>query len=710
MQPLSHPFTRDLVLVGGGHSHALVLKFWGMKPLPGARLTLINPGPTAAYSGMLPGHIAGHYTRDALEIDLVRLARFAGARLILGAAEGIDLSRGEVHVAGRPPVCFDLASIDVGITTAMPEIPGFAEHAIPAKPLERFATAWQTVLQTSGPASVAVIGGGVAGAELILAMGHALSRAERPAKLHLIERDKVLTALPARSAARLREALERAGVTLHEGVEVRAITSEGVTLEGYEISADFVCGAAGARPHAWLAETGLAQQDGYLNIDPQLRTSDPRIFAAGDCAHMPFAPRPKAGVYAVRQAPVLAQNLRVALRETGRMHRYSPQKDYLKLVSMGGKTALGDRFGLSFAGPLIWRWKDRIDRKFMSKLKHLPQMAPPALPDPRAAGAAELGDKVLCGGCGAKLGQGALMAALCETPSVLPGDDAAQVRIGGADLVFSTDHLREITADPVTMTRIAAQHALGDIWAMGGQPQAVLASLVLPRMSPRLAGRTLDEIMTTARAIMRAGGADIVGGHTSQGTELTIGFTIAGTCDGTAIGLARARPGDALILTKPLGSGVLMAGEMAGLARGEDVAAALHRMVQSQAQASTLLKSAHAMTDVTGFGLLGHLRNICLNSGVGAEITLEAVPLMQGALELSRQGVRSSLYPDNRAPFPDLADSPRHDLLIDPQTSGGLLAALPGDGAHTLSALRDAGYEAARIGIVKEGLGQIRIV
>ena len=165
-----------------------------------------------------------------------------------------------------------------------------------------------------------------------------------------------------------------------------------------------------------------------------------------------------------------------------------------------------------------------------------------------------------------------------------------------------------------------------------------------------------------------------------------------------------------MILTKPLGSGVLMAGEMAGLARGEDVAAALHRMVQSQAQASTLLKDAHAMTDVTGFGLLGHLRNICLNSGVGAEITLEAVPLMQGALELSRQGVRSSLYPDNRAPFPDLADSPRHDLLIDPQTSGGLLAALPGDGADTLSALRDAGYEAARIGIVTEGVGQIRIV
>lgn len=710
MKPSFHPFTRDLVLVGGGHSHALVLRSWGMKPLPGARLTLINPRPAAAYSGMLPGHIAGHYTRDALEIDLVRLARFAGARLVLGAAEGIDLSRGEVHVAGRPPIGFDLTSIDVGITTAMPEIPGFDEFAVPAKPLEQFAAAWQSFLQNSGPASVAVIGGGVAGAELILAIGHALSQAGRHAKLHLIERDTVLTALPARSAPRLRAALEQAGVTLHEGAKVQAITQDGVTLDGHEIAADFVCGAAGARPHSWLAETGLAQQDGYLSIDPQLRTSDPRVFAAGDCAHMPFSPRPKAGVYAVRQAPVLAQNLRMALRETGTLKRYHPQKDYLKLVSMGGKSALGDRLGLSFAGPWVWQWKDRIDRKFMSKLKDLPQMALPALPDPRAAGAAELGDKVLCGGCGAKLGQGALMAALWEGAPEMPGDDAALVRIGGAELVFSTDHLREITADPVTMTRIAAQHALGDIWAMGGQPRTVLTSLVLPRMSPRLSSRTLEEIMTTARAIMSAAGAEIVGGHTSQGAELTIGFAIAGECDGTAIGLAGARPGDSLILTKPLGSGVLMAGEMAGLARGEDVAEALDQMIQSQAQASTLLKDAHAMTDVTGFGLLGHLRNICLNSGVGAEITLESVPFMQGALDLARRGIRSSLYPDNRAPFPDLADSPRHDLLIDPQTSGGLLAAVPGNGADTLSALREAGYAAAQIGIVTEGTGQIRIV
>ncbi|MBV7396543.1 selenide, water dikinase SelD [Mameliella sediminis] len=708
---MPHPDTRDLVLIGGGHSHALLLRSWGMKPLPGARLTLINPGPTAAYSGMLPGHIAGHYPKAALEIDLVRLARFAGARLIIGAAQQIDLARGQIIVPGRPPIGFDVASIDIGITTAMPEIPGFAEHAVPAKPLEDFARAWQAFLHQDGPAEVAMIGGGVAGAELILAMGHALSKAGRPADLHLMERDRVLSALPAGSAARLRRALKTAGVTLHEGAEVREIGPGRILLADQEVAAGFICGAAGARPHSWLAETGLSLRDGFVTVDPRLQTSDPRLFAAGDCADMAFDPRPKAGVYAVRQAPVLAHNLRIALAGTGQMRRYRPQKDYLKLVSIGGKSALGDRLGVKFSGRWVWRWKDRIDRKFMEKLQDLPRMQPPALPSPRAAGAEELGTKVLCGGCGAKLGQGALMTALCEHPgdTALPGDDAASVRVGGGEAILSTDHLRAFVADPVVMTRIAAHHALGDIWAMGARPKAVLASLVLPRMAPALSARTLAEIMATARQVVREAGAEIVGGHSSQGSEMTIGFTVAGECVGVPIGLSGAKPGDALILTKPIGSGVLMAAEMSGDASGGDVAAALDLMVQSQAVASSLLRSAHAMTDVTGFGLLGHLRNICMNSGTGAELDLDRVPLMAGALELSRKGIRSSLYPDNRAPFPDLQETPHHDLLIDPQTSGGLLAAVGGDGSAELAALRKAGYPAACIGRITAETGQIRI-
>ena len=134
MTPLI-PLTRDLVLIGGGHAHALVLRMWGMKPLAGVRLTVINPGPTAPYSGMLPGHIAGHYSREALDIDLVRLCRFAGARLIVGEAAHIDRKAKTVHVPGRPPIGYDVVSVDIGIHTQMPELEGFAAHGVPVKPL-----------------------------------------------------------------------------------------------------------------------------------------------------------------------------------------------------------------------------------------------------------------------------------------------------------------------------------------------------------------------------------------------------------------------------------------------------------------------------------------------------------------------------------------------------------------------------------------------
>ena len=707
MQPSAHPFTRDLVLIGGGHTHALVLRAWGMNPLPGTRVTVINPHPTAPYSGMLPGHVAGHYDKDILDIDLVRLTHFAQARLVIGKAQAVDLASRQIHIPDHPPIGFDVASIDIGITTALPDMPGFDQYAIPAKPLDRFAEAWQTYLSKEGPADVAIIGGGVAGVELALAMSHALTQKGRDYRVHVIERDRALTALKPRAAEHLRGVLKAFGVHVHEATDVRAVTAEGVTLSDGVIPADFVCGAAGAMPHAWLSHTGLVHDRGFLTVDDRLRTSDPMIFAVGDCADMAFAPRPKAGVYAVRQAPVLLHNLRTALRGTGSTKPYHPQRDYLKLISLGGKSALGERFGMTFSGPWVWRWKDHIDQKFMSKLKELPLSPPPALPDPRAAGAEELGAKVMCGGCGAKLGQGALNAAL--NMGALPGDDAAVVRIGNAQMVISTDHLREMTADPVTMTRITMQHALGDIWAMGARPRAAVANIILPRMAPALASRTLSEIMATARAEIEAVGGEIVGGHSSLGAELTIGFTVTGKSVQDPILLSGARPGDHLILTKPIGSGVIMAAYMAGQARGHDVHSALQAMTKSQESAAQILTHAHAMTDVTGFGLLGHLRNICLASGMDAELDLAKVPLLPGALHLAGLGIRSSLYPDNRVAFPALEDTPLNDLLIDPQTSGGLLAAVPGDPEGVIMALQAAGHEAAMIGRILSGDGQIRI-
>jgi selenide, water dikinase len=350
----------------------------------------------------------------------------------------------------------------------------------------------------------------------------------------------------------------------------------------------------------------------------------------------------------------------------------------------------------------MWRWKDRIDARFMDRLKHLPTMAQPRPPARAARGlATEMAGPAPCGGCGAKLGAGALGTILGGRP----GDDAAVVTVGGLRQVMSTDHLRGFALDPVLVARAAAIHAMGDIWAMGARPQVALATVILPRMAARLQGAWLAEVMTAARDIFAAEGAEIVGGHSSMGTEVTLGFAVTGVLDRDPVTLAGARPGDALILSRGIGTGVVLAAEMQMRATGPEVAATWAQMTTPQGAASAILAPhAHAMTDVTGFGLAGHLGNICAASGVGAEVRLDALPLLPGALRLSAEGLRSTLFAQNRAALAGRVTAPetaQAALIFDPQTAGGLLAAVPRQEAEKIvAALCRAGFAAACIGHV----------
>lgn len=728
MTPSTYPPLRDLVLIGGGHAHALVLRMWAMNPLPGTRLTVINPDPVAPYTGMLPGLIAGHYRRDELMIDLVRLARFAGARLILGRATGLDREARLIHLRDRPPLAYDLCSIDVGITSDLPDLPG-AEHAVAAKPLADYAEAWEAfVARGLAFPRVAILGAGLGGVELALASLHRLRSAGAKPQVTLI--DRATTLLPGLGGAARRKVLgqlQAAGVVLRSGAEVSAIAPGSITLAGgEEIGSDFTLTVAGARPQGWLAGLGLRHDRGFLVTDAVFRTSDPLVFAVGDCATIEGAARPKAGVFAVRSAPVLHANLRAAL--AGKPLRpFRPQRDYLKLVALGGKAAVADKWGLALAAPWLWRLKDRIDRAFMERLSDLPAMARPVAPAEATEGLAQhLARRPLCGGCGAKLGPGTLADALGALPPPVrsevlsgPGDDAAVLEIGGTRQVLTTDHLRAFTPDARLMARLTALHALGDILAMGAAPQVALAQITLPPLGPDLQARMLGEVMDETAATFRAAGADVVGGHSTEGAELVIGFTVTGTAD-RVIGKGGARPGDALVLTRPIGSGVILAAEMAlarvpGLLLGEIWAGCIAQMSRPQGDAATLLAGeARAMTDVTGFGLAGHLLEMLRASGVAAELRLDEVPLMPGALDLARAGQGSSLQPANLAAVSWQMTAPQDDrvaLLTDPQTCGGLLAAVPNDRAGALvDALRAQGHVAAVIGRVAEGAPHLTVI
>jgi selenide,water dikinase len=727
------PITRDLLLIGGGHAHAIVLKMWGMKPLPGVRLTLINPDPTAPYTGMLPGLVAGHYQRNALEIDLVRLARFAGARLVLDRVVGLDLAKSRAQLAERPDIAFDLVSIDIGIGSGLAGID--QGQAWPAKPLGAFTDAWEAfvakvIAGTKAP-SVAVIGGGLGGVELAMAMAHRLGGAcpdRRAIKITLVEaqQDLLATSAPALGKA-MRSGLAELGVKVLTGSAVTAIEGARMHLAtGDTLEADFMATVAGARPAAWLSQTGLALHEGFISIDETLRSlSHQTAFAVGDTAHMQASPRPKAGVFAVRQGPILYHNLRAALSGR-RLKPFRPQTDYLKLVSLGGQKAVAEKWGLCVSGAGLWRLKDQIDQKFMAMLSTLPTMAAPDMaPGPVALGVTEAqAAQPLCGGCGSKVGPEALASALSDLApptraDVLAGrgDDAAVLAWGAGDSqVFSCDHFRAFSLDPYVMAQITANHALGDIWAMGGDPQAALASIILPPMTKAKQSDTVAEIVAGFQASLQAAGADLVGGHTSLGAELTLGLSVTGLMQGRKpLGLGGAQPGDVLVLTKPVGVGTVMAAEMPGLAKGGWVAASLNQMLASSGPASRLLRNhAHAMTDITGFGLAGHVQGLLSAAHLSATLDLNQIRWTEGAIDLARAGIRSSIFPETSRFAQDLQTSasvradPRFDLLFDPQTAGGLVAAVPAEAVQDLSkAFADQGLGLWIIGALADEPSQI---
>lgn len=418
----SAPITRDLLLIGGGHAHALLLKMWGMKPLPGVRLTLVNPDPTAPYTGMLPGFVAGHYEQDEVEIDLVKLARFAGARLILGHVEGLDLKAGRASVAGRPDIAFDIASLDIGIASGQPRTVAGETALWPAKPMPRFAQGWQAhldhVAAGNCPATAAVIGGGVGGVELAMAMAHRLRNLSPTARVTLIEAsDQILPLAPPSLRRTLARKLKDLQIDVRTGSKVDRVEGQIAHLaNGQTIEASFFASVAGAVPARWLEQTGLSLKDGYIRVDRALRSiSHDTLFAVGDCAHMDLSPRPKAGVFAVRQAPILFANLQAAL-SGGRLRPFHPQGDYLKLISLGTKAAVAEKWGISLNLPGLWAWKDQIDQRFLERL------SPPSIPMEHAAstGPVSLGvtaleqAQPLCGGCGSKVGPDVLNAALCD--------------------------------------------------------------------------------------------------------------------------------------------------------------------------------------------------------------------------------------------------------------------------------------------------------
>ena len=508
MNSVSHPVIKDVVLVGAGHSHVAVLRMFGMKPIPGVRLTLISREVHTPYSGMLPGLIAGHYGIDDAHIDTGPLTRFAGARLYQDEVVGLDLAGRHVICRRRPPVAYDLLSLNIGSTPNTADVPGADEHAIAVKPIDGFLTRFEAlearVLARNGRTRVALVGAGAGGVELLLSVERRLRREVSragfdPGGLSFVlvsDVAEILPSFPAAFRSRFHAILAARGIAVVSGAAVARVEAGRLVLDGHApVEADEILWTTQAAPARWLAQAGLPlDRRGFLAVDDTLRvTGQDGLFAAGDTIAFAARDLPKSGVYAVRAGPVLADNIRRTL--TGRPLRpFRPQREALYLVSTGERHAVGTRNGLVVEGDWVWRWKDWIDRRFMRKFNELPEMAkPPAAVSPVADRQAlqEISAIAMrCGGCGAKVGATVLSRALASIEpaaraDVVVGldapDDAALVDVGGERLSLQTvDYFRAIVDDPYVLGKIAANHSLGDVYAMGGEPQTALAIATVP--------------------------------------------------------------------------------------------------------------------------------------------------------------------------------------------------------------------------------------
>jgi len=520
------------------------------------------------------------------------------------------------------------------------------------------------------------------------------------------------------------------------------------------------CTSAGAAP--WLSQNTPfdTTEDGFLKVkDTYELVNHPGVFAAGDCCSMVDNPRPKAGVFAVRAGPYIKENL-IAYLLKKPLTTHNPQTDFLGLISTGDKYAVASRGCHALEGQFLWTLKDQIDRTWMDGYQNLPDMEaaddnddeiessspeskqflPPSLttrgPDTMAAFAAA---PMRCGGCGAKVGARTLSrvldavhrrrmvrardtrgdgsAAIADdenrarfAPKEIDHEDAAVVMLperGGGAMVYTIDFFRSFISDPFVFGKIAAVHALSDCHAMGAKAQTALALAIVPFAAfEAMTESTLIDMLSGASDILDEDNCELSGGHTCEGAELALGFSINGYIENPSLLFKKrgGKVGDKIVLTKAIGTGAVFAADMRAKCSGEFVEEAIENMVTSNGLASKVAMqiqrerlgsgaqdgdngAIHGCTDVTGFGLAGHLlemlaaNDIESEDSIGANINISAVPFLGGALEASTDAIVSSLHRENYRSRRSVINHEeaaksypiKYPLLFDPQTAGGLL-------------------------------------
>jgi len=729
----------NVVLLGIGHTNAHVLRMWRMKPIKDAQLICVSNHWKAAYSGMMPGVLAGQYETERMEIDLVRLCAASGARLIVDEVTGIDHERRSLVFRDRADIPFSVLSIGIGSIPSMSGVLCENDSLLPIKPMQTFLTRLETKLSslaeevTDRPIRLSIIGAGVGGTEITFCLGERLKKIfpQQSFELSLItSAEHVATGCIPAAIELVESELAARKIQAVTGRRVQTVGKSELTLsDGTKRDCDLAIWATSATAPPLLGQLGLETDErGFLHTRTDLGAiGQDDIFVVGDSGTIKETPTRKAGVYAVRQGPILWRNIQELIRarksSEAKIQRYQPQTDFLTLLNLGDGTAIAQYKGRAFKGGWAWRLKDYIDSKFMRMYQdYKPMKMKWEPPDEETV--------MRCTGCGGKVGGSVLSRVLhrLDVPQnehVIVGldepDDAAVVQSpGGRPMTVTADFFTAPVDDPYIVGRIAALNSASDVFAIGAKPLAALAIITIPFGTPRRQEQVLYETLAGSMHEFRQMDCSLVGGHTIEGPNLTVGYTVLAD-QGTDKPRMKSlvRPGDKLVLTKPLGSGILLAAHMQALCKADWMAELNETMLLSNQLAASLVDrfDIAGLTDVTGFGLAGHLIEMLKPSKLSAKLSMDATPLIAGTAEMLASGIESTLAPANkdneafvRCPE-SLRSRPEFTALFDPQTCGGLLLGVAESEVPKL--LRElqsqSNITAAVIGEVVAGTGQTQI-
>ncbi len=734
---------KKLVLIGAGHSHLYVLKKLITSPLKGYNIFLITNHPFSTYSGMIPGAIAGQYSDYTL--DIRPLAHLAGVTFIHAEAKSINPVTQHIELSkGYPPIKYDMCSVNIGSTVSV-DIPRDHSPLIPTRPINSFIPMLEKMISKINPkdeVKLTIVGSGIAGIELAFCTQEKLKKiCSKKLTVNIIDKSPNPFQNPQFTKILKKEFKDR-NIQLFTGYKPESIknntlflkkqtpslkkdtlaepenkahielqnTKNFINSDDSTMPFDILIWATGATPPDLLLNSNLPKdKQGFASVNAFLQSIDyENLFFSGDCCHFERS-LPKAGVYAVRQGPVLFENLKRMATEKP-LRPFKPQKDFLQLVNLGNGKAIAQKFGFAGKSSIFWKLKNSIDKKFISEFQVLNTKA--QLTDKFKTMSLQTMD-MSCGGCASKLSAQSLYKVLQNTKK----EDVAISPLN--ENLLSNPHLKEPTRklslvsnidgfkpfhkDLFLVAQVATLNTLSDFWAKSLTPVQGLASIHLEEFQVS----ELSWIMEGIKNIFSQHSVHFAGGHTTVGLETLLNISVNGVMESSQkwMSLDNIKSGLDLILTKPLGTGVLLYLDMRGHLPSHWATPLKESLLLPNKTASdiALQYDVPTATDITGFGLAGHLLEMIENKDLSIEMNFENLPLLDGADISLKRGYRSTFHPHNLH-FKKQIQTHRKDIdiLFDPQTSGGLvLAAEPDQTQNILKDLIDGGHRAKVIGITK---------